>query len=100
MATLEDFDQAVAVRIQQGWRIESQANKIAMMVKGKKTNHILHLLLSMMTFGLWVLIWINVASWGGERRLNIKLEPDGTLMETRQRPGAFKSWPPKKTILS
>ena len=29
--------------------------------KKKKTNHILHLLLSIFTFGVWLLIWILVA---------------------------------------
>ena len=32
-----------------------------MLSKKKKTNHVLHLLLSVVTLGVWVLIWILVA---------------------------------------
>lgn len=34
----------------------------------KGTNHILHLLLSLLTFGLWIIIWIGVSvKFGGWR---------------------------------
>ncbi len=31
------------------------------MVRRKGTNHILHLLLSIITFGFWIIVWILVA---------------------------------------
>ena len=34
------------------WRVESQTDYNAILVKGKPVNHVLHLILSIVTFGL------------------------------------------------
>lgn len=90
---MDKLDRVVADRIAAGWRVESLTPSIAVLVKGKRPNHILHLILTLLTFGLWILVWINVASWGGERRTTLRLHEDGRLVEDAQRPGAFKNWP-------
>lgn len=71
----------LAERIQEqarkGYRIESQQDFQAIMVKGHRPNHILHLLLTVLTVGLWAIVWVNVAIWGGERRRMIVVDEYG-----------------------
>lgn len=54
--------QAIANHVRQGWSVESQSEFQAVMVEhGTKTNHLLHLLLTLITLGLWVFVWIGLA---------------------------------------
>jgi hypothetical protein len=61
---------AVAVEVQRdGARIQSQSDNQAVMVKGSGTNHVLHLILWLVTLGLWVLAWVAVAAFGGHPQI-------------------------------
>jgi hypothetical protein len=68
---------AVASEIRQGWRVESQSDYQAVIVKGSKPNHILHLILTLVTLGLWAIVWIAVAMFGGEKRGVIGIDEYG-----------------------
>jgi Na+-transporting NADH:ubiquinone oxidoreductase subunit NqrC len=65
--------------VAQGWRIESQLPNQIVLVSGKRVNHVLHLLLTLVTFGLWSIVWIIVGVTGGERRRVLTREPDGSV---------------------
>lgn len=93
------LQQIVAERVAQGWRVESQTPLIAVLVRGKRPSHILHLLLTVLTLGLWLLVWVNVVAWGGERRSTIRID-GGVIREEVQRGGPLKSWPPIKRELT
>ena len=41
-----------------GWSLETQTEFAAVMSSGKRLNHILHLLLSVVTLGFWLIIWL------------------------------------------
>lgn len=71
--------QEIASFTQQGYRVESQADGITTMVTGKRPNHALHLILSIITLGLWIPVWICITLFGGERRVMIVDSPDGAL---------------------
>lgn len=58
----------VAQHVGEGWRVESQSARQAVMVKGKRPNHLLHLILSVLTLGLWLIVWLVVALAAGEKR--------------------------------
>ena len=58
----------VARAVRSGWRVESQDAFQAVLVKGRRTNHILHLLLSIITVGVWLPVWILLGIFGGEKR--------------------------------
>ncbi len=60
-----------------GARIENQSAFQAIIVEGRPINHILHLLLSIFTLGLWLLIWIVLAIFGGEKRSLVRIDKDG-----------------------
>ena len=50
------------------WRVESQSDYNAIVVKGSRPNHILHLILSIVTFGIWLIVWLIVALVLKEKR--------------------------------
>ena len=99
MGDRERFSKIVDDRVAGGWRIESRTDTIAVLVKGKPVSHLLHLVLSVFTLGLWIIVWVNVVAFGGERRSTIRLKENGKIMEDAQWPGPFKSWPHKPTEL-
>lgn len=52
---------AVANSVREGWNVQSQTEFQAVLVKGHKPNHVLHLILTLVTFGLWAIVWIALA---------------------------------------
>lgn len=62
------LDQRVAGHVKYGWRVESRTETQAVLVKGHRPNHILHLILSIITVGIWIPVWICVAIISGEKR--------------------------------
>jgi hypothetical protein len=74
--------QAVAQSVAQGNRVESHADYQAIVVKGHRPNHVLHLILTIITLGLWLLVWIPVAVLQKEQRTIIRVDDYGnTLVE-------------------
>jgi hypothetical protein len=68
---------AVANRVRQGWRVESQTDYQAVLVRGQRPNHVLHLILTLVTFGVWGIVWIAVVAFGGEKRAVIDIDQYG-----------------------
>lgn len=63
-----------------GWRVESHTNFQAVMVKTHRPNHILHLILSIVTLGLWLIVWAIVALKGKQRgRMVITVNEAGEI---------------------
>lgn len=50
--------QAVAWHTGRGWRVETWGPGQAVLVHGHRANHVLHLLLSVFTLGLWLPVWL------------------------------------------
>lgn len=48
---------AVANEVRNGWNVQSQTDFQAIMVKGDRTSHGLHIFLSIVTLGLWLIVW-------------------------------------------
>jgi Na+-transporting NADH:ubiquinone oxidoreductase subunit NqrC len=66
--TTTTLDAAVANGVRKGYAVESRSETQVVMVKGHPTNHILHLILSIVTAGLWLPVWALVSLTGGEKR--------------------------------
>ncbi len=60
-----------------GWRVESVTPSQAVMVNGRGPHHILHLLLSVFTAGLWLPVWLIIALSAREVRAVVTAHPDG-----------------------
>ena len=67
--------------IAKGWSIESQGQYHAVIVQGERVNHLLHLILSIITVGLWIIVWLIVIS-GGQERMMIYVDEQGEVSVT------------------
>jgi hypothetical protein len=74
----------VTNEVARGWRVESQSDYQAVLLKGKKTSHGLHLFLSIITAGLWLIVWaIMVFVVNKERREVIGVDEYGNSNVSR-----------------
>ena len=59
--------------------VESRSDYQAMLVKGRRVNHLLHGILSLLTVGIWIPVWILLAVFGGEKRRHFYVTPEGKV---------------------
>ena len=71
--------QAVAKSVLEGWNVQAQTDFQAVMVKGKRTSHGLHLFLSIITLGAWLFVWTIVWYSNREQHLVIDVDPYGNV---------------------
>jgi hypothetical protein len=71
------MDTAVNEWAREGWRVESRSEFQAVFAKGHRPNHILHLLLSIVTVGLWIPVWICLSVFSGEKRKVVSVDEYG-----------------------
>ena len=76
---IEVLDARVARQLQTGQRLESRSDFQAVLVEGHRVNHVLHLLLSLCTFGLWIIVWVSLAVMGGEKREMFQVDAYGVV---------------------
>ena len=69
--------QKIALNVSKGHRVESQSDYQAVLVQGRRPNHVLHLILTLVTLGVWVIVWILVAIFGGEDRAILAVDEYG-----------------------
>ncbi len=67
----------VASLITQGRRIESQSDFQAVLVQGHRVNHVLHLILTLLTLGFWAVAWLALVFLGGEKREVVQVDEWG-----------------------
>lgn len=72
------MDAAATDFVSHGWRLESRSEFQAVFVRGHRPNHILHLLLTILTAGLWgVFVWLPLSVFGGEKRQIVSVDEYG-----------------------
>lgn len=71
--------QAVANAVARGARVESQSDYQAVVVYGKRVNHVLHAILSIFTLLFWVIVWVLLVVTGGEKRNLIQVDEFGNV---------------------
>lgn len=71
------LDRELMARAASGWRTESRGEFQATVVKGKRPSHLLHLVLSVLTAGVWLIVWLLVGLLGGEKRRMVTVDDDG-----------------------
>lgn len=52
--------QAIQTEVVRGGRVETQSDYNAVIRYEAKTNHVLHLILSILTVGLWAFVWVTI----------------------------------------
>ena len=73
----EALGRAVHTQVAQGARVESQGDYQGILVKGHRPNHVLHLILGFVTFGLWWVVWLALVAFGGEKRMSVNVDEWG-----------------------
>lgn len=68
---------AVAAQVRDGWHVQSQTDFQAVLVKGKRTSHGLHLFLSFITLGLWLFVWAIVWFLNRDQHKVVDVDPYG-----------------------
>jgi hypothetical protein len=69
----------VSNEVRSGWRIESQTDYDAYLIKGKPTSHVLHLILTIITLGLWAIIWIVMVYLNRDQRETVNVDEWGNV---------------------
>lgn len=75
------LERTVSFKIANGAKLEHRSEFEAVMTSGRKINHILHLLLTIFTLGLWLIIWALMGMFGGESRYTLRVDEHGTVSE-------------------
>lgn len=70
---------AIASESAQGWRVESQSDIQAIMVKGKPINHVLHGILTVLTGGAWAIVWILLYVLNRRQTLILSVDEYGNV---------------------
>ena len=66
-----------------GWRIETRSDYQATIAKGQQVSHVLHLLLTIFTLGLWLLIWALIGLFGGVKRWLLTVDEYGNVIHQK-----------------
>lgn len=68
-----------------GWNLDTQTEFAAVMSSGKRLNHILHLLLSIVTLGFWLFVWFLLLMFNRITKKTISVDRYGnTYFESRR----------------
>lgn len=74
----EILARAVSMQLARGGsRVESQSDFNAVIVTGKPVNHVLQLILTLVTLGVWAIVWIPLVLFTGEKRQVIFVDEFG-----------------------
>ena len=67
--------------ISRGWQLISQSDEVVILQYGKRPNHILHFLLCIPTFGLWLIIWLLLSFSMNIKRKTYSINEFGVIQE-------------------
>lgn len=72
---------AIQSEVARGARIDSQSETMAVLIYGRRVNHILHFLVGIFTFGFWWLVWLALAIFAGESRAMVSVDEFGNVLK-------------------
>ena len=78
------LDEAVQAAVFSGWSVESRSDFQAVLRRGRPVNHILHLILTFLTVGLWAIVWLLLVLTGGETREVVTVDAVGNVSRQRR----------------
>jgi hypothetical protein len=71
------MDTAIGDYVRHGWRVESRTDYHAVIVKGHRPNNTFHLIMTIITVGLWIPVWLIVGIMSGEKRATLSVDEYG-----------------------
>lgn len=88
------LNQVVMYEIGTGHRIESQGDFYVVMVRGSGPNHVLHLLLTVFTLGLWLPVWVILGITQQPHRIVLSVDEYGVV--DNRKAGAIRAPQPTR----
>jgi hypothetical protein len=79
---IQTLDAEIAYHGSKGWRLHSKTASEAHLVKGQPVSHFLHLFFAIATLGLWLLVWIPLIVFGGERHKYVSVDEQGGVVSS------------------
>jgi hypothetical protein len=65
--------------VAKGWRVRTITTTQAELVKGEPVSHGLHIFFSIATVGLWLLVYVPLLVFGGEKHKHISVDEHGRV---------------------
>jgi hypothetical protein len=78
------LDAEIEHSIANGWRLRSKEPTEAHLVRGEPVRHFVHLFFAIATLGLWLIVWIPLTIFGGEKHRHISVDEEGRVSWTNQ----------------
>ena len=69
----------IQTQTSKGWKLVFRGDFEAQLIKGKPTNHVLHLILSIITLGFWIPVWICVSLFAGQKEWFVTVDEYGNV---------------------
>jgi hypothetical protein len=79
------LEKQVISYVSRGWRLDTQTDFAAVLSSGKRLNHILHLILSLVTFGFWIIFWIVMGLFNKIAITTVSVDKFGNISIDRKR---------------
>lgn len=73
------LDREIRAQVCLGARLESRTDDAATVVTGRPLNDTLHMLLAVLTLGLWLPVWVLMTAFGGEQRRVLRINQSGEV---------------------
>lgn len=76
------LDSAVADLVRRGFQIENSSENSITLFKVSRPNHVAHAILSLLTLGFWLIIWLLIALFAGGSivRVELSVDPSGRVL--------------------
>jgi hypothetical protein len=87
----QTLEAEIEYSVAQGWRLRSKEPTEAHMVKGEPVRHWVHLFFAIVTLGLWLIVWIPLTIFGGEKHRYITVDENGRVAWSERGRTAEKS---------
>jgi hypothetical protein len=78
----QTLDAEVGYFVSQGWRLRSATPSEAHLVKGEPVRHAVHVFFAIATLGLWLIVYIPLLIFGGEKHKLISVDEQGRVSST------------------
>ena len=66
-----EYQERIDVFLEKGWRISETGDNWSLLLKGEKTPHLAHIFISIITFGIWGLVYGPILLFGGLKKRRI-----------------------------
>lgn len=73
------LDREIRAQVCLGARLDSRTDDAATVVTGRPLNDTLHMLLAVLTLGLWLPVWVLMTAFRGEQRRVLRIDQSGKV---------------------